>query len=79
MFEYVTEVRGEIQLKKYSFHWQKKDGTLAKRWDNAPHYPALPNAPHHIHLGNQAVQANDTLPSILSILDEIEQELSRHE
>ncbi len=75
VFEYVTETGGEIRLRKYSFHWQKQDGTLIKRWDNAPHYPALPNAPHHIHLENQVVQSGDAPSSVLTILNEIEQEL----
>lgn len=75
LFEYVTEARDEIQLQKYSFHWQKSDGILIKRWDNAPHFPNLPNAPHHIHLKDQIVQPNDVQPSVLSILNEIKQEL----
>ena len=23
--------------------------SLRKRWDNASHYPGLPNFPHHVH------------------------------
>ncbi len=75
LFEYVTEKNGAIHLEKYSFHWQKKDGILVKRWDNAPHFPGLPNAPHHIHLENHTVQPNAEPPSALTILDKIEQEL----
>lgn len=48
-FEYVLMVRDKVQLVKYSYHWQNADGTLKQRWDNAPHYPHLPNSPRHIH------------------------------
>ncbi|MEA1899197.1 MAG: DUF6516 family protein, partial [Thermodesulfobacteriota bacterium] len=41
---------------KYSFHWQNAQGRLRQRWDNAPHYPDLPNAPHHVHGENDSVQ-----------------------
>ena len=75
LFEYVTEKSGSIQWGKYSFHWQKRDGMLVKRWDNAPHFPDLPNAPHHIHLGDKTVLPNNLPPSALTILNEIEQEL----
>jgi hypothetical protein len=27
-------------------------------WDNAPHYPDLPNAPHHFHREDGAVEAS---------------------
>lgn len=78
LFEYVTEKNGTIQRGKYSFHWQKKDGMLVKRWDNAPHFPDLPNAPHHIHLEDKMVQPNNAPPSALTVLNEIEQELLYH-
>ena len=45
LFEYDNEIGGQIQSLKYSFHWQNAQGLLKKRWDNAPHYPHLPNAP----------------------------------
>jgi len=69
--EYVRRVRGQVQVVTYSFHWTDANGKLICRWDNAPHYPDLPQAPHHIHDGDQ----DNVLPSesmtIAEVLDEI--------
>ena len=35
--------------RKYAYHWQDKTNHLLYRWDNAEHYPHLPNFPHHCH------------------------------
>jgi len=29
------------------------DGTLRRRWDNAPHWPDVAAFPHHVHLPDQ--------------------------
>lgn len=36
--------------RKYAYQWMEPDGTLRRRWDNAPHWPAVPTVPHHVHL-----------------------------
>ncbi len=72
LFEYVTELRGKIVLSKYSFHWQDNQGNLKFRWDNAPHHPELPEAPHHFHSADNMVQGLTTIPTIFSVLDQIE-------
>jgi hypothetical protein len=41
-FEYVVEADGDIQLSKYSFHWQDAQGKLKTRWDNAPIIQSCP-------------------------------------
>ncbi|MDL2124596.1 MAG: DUF6516 family protein [Deltaproteobacteria bacterium] len=56
LFEYVAESGRHIRLLKYNFHWQDAQGRLRQRWYNAPHYPDLPNAPHHVHGENNSVQ-----------------------
>jgi hypothetical protein len=33
----------------YSFHWQKENGELITRWDNAPHHQEIRTFPHHVH------------------------------
>ena len=33
----------------YSFHWQKENGELIIRWDNAPHRQEIRTFPHHVH------------------------------
>ncbi len=68
MFEYVTESGGEIQLSKYSIHWQNEERQLRQRWDNAPHHPELPNFPHHVHYENGRVEIPDTI-SIVEYLE----------
>ncbi|MBN2090455.1 hypothetical protein JW964_12650 [candidate division KSB1 bacterium] len=34
---------------KYSYHWQKANGDLIIRWDNAPHHPEIKTHPFHLH------------------------------
>ena len=75
LFEYVTESGGLICLSKYSFHWQDAHGKLKQRWDNAPHHPELPGAPHHIHHANNTVEGIMAAPDIFSVIDQIEETL----
>ena len=57
--------------KTYTYHYQRADGTIVFRYDNAPHFPELPTAPHHKHLGeNNVIAAN--APDLQSVLKEIE-------
>lgn len=39
--------------RKYAYQWMEGDGRLRRRWDNAPHWPEISTAPHHVHLPNQ--------------------------
>jgi hypothetical protein len=71
-FIYMVESNEQLVLEKYSFHWQDKDGALLIRMDNAPHFPNMPNAPHHVHKGKEVVEALLETPELLSFLDEIE-------
>lgn len=75
LFEYVTESHRHIRLLKYSFHWQDARGGLRRRWDNAPHYPKLPNAPHHVHSKNGSVQEARQVPDVFFVISEIEKAL----
>ncbi|QGP92651.1 hypothetical protein MGLY_20390 [Neomoorella glycerini] len=52
MFEYVVRENNRIKTINYSFHLQNAEGTLLKRWDNAPHHRSLKNFPHHCHDGS---------------------------
>lgn len=71
-FIYVNEIDGQVQLSKYSFHWQNAHGDLIKRWDNAPHHPTLENAPHHIHTADGAVASALNVPDVFSVMQQIE-------
>lgn len=52
---FIREFR-QSSRRKYAFHWQKNTGELILRWDNAPHFPGLPNFPHHKHLADSSVE-----------------------
>lgn len=54
MFELFRVVDGDVQVSKYSFHWQNAKGQLLKRWDNAAHHPDVTTYPHHIHDGAES-------------------------
>jgi Family of unknown function (DUF6516) len=49
MTERVLEVQGRLEVTMYRHHWQNANGLLIKRWDNAPHHPAVDTFPHHLH------------------------------
>jgi len=57
--------------KAYTYHYQRADDTSVFRYDNAPHFPNLPTAPHHKHIGDNEVVAADA-PDLQSVLNEIE-------
>ncbi len=71
-FEYVA-ADPAVRLVKYSFHCQSVSGKLWRRWDNAPHFPQLPNAPHHAHLADGTVISSAQPPDIAAVLLELEQ------
>jgi hypothetical protein len=55
----------------YAFQYMDSDGILIFRYDDAKHFPHLPTAPHHKHIGeNEVVAAN--APDLESVLKEIE-------
>jgi hypothetical protein len=76
MTERVLEVQGMLEITKYRHHWQDRNGVLRKRWDNAPHYPAIETFPHHLHNGAEdhvvSHQAITGLEALRLILAEIE-------
>lgn len=57
--------------KTYAYHYQRADGTIVFRYDNARHFPNLSTAPHHKHVGETEVVAADA-PDLESVLKEIE-------
>jgi hypothetical protein len=69
--EAVADMGVGLERLKYSYHWQDKDGSLLKRWDNAPHFPDLPHFPHHIHTTDDVI-GTAVLPTLAAVLTEIE-------
>ena len=55
----------------YAFQYMKADGTLIFRYDDTKHFPHLPTAPHHKHIGENDVLAANA-PDLLQVLKEIE-------
>lgn len=57
--------------KTFTYHYQRADGTIVFRYDNAPHFPNLLTAPNHKHIGETEVIAADA-PDLQSVMKEIE-------
>lgn len=55
MFEFFEIQIDQVKVIKYSFHWQRDNGLLVKRWDNAAHHPEIETYPHHLHDGAEDV------------------------
>lgn len=70
--ERLIEKNKQLNRTKYSYHWQTEQGSLIKRWDNAPHHPEITTTPHHLHT-NKEVMAHkeiDGLEALKRILKE---------
>lgn len=66
-----------VAVEKYSFHWQRADGSLISRWDNAPHHPEITSFPNHIHEGDERhVQAHEAV-DVFEVLRKIERALAK--
>jgi hypothetical protein len=67
---YIRETILSISIRKYSYHWQDRQGKLIMRWDNAPDWD-VETFPHHLHVGGKnAVEPSfdRTLDQVLSII-----------
>jgi hypothetical protein len=48
--EYFVIIGDQPQPDRYRYQWMDRtQKILRKRWDNVPHFPDLPNFPHHVH------------------------------
>ncbi|MDD4929997.1 MAG: DUF6516 family protein [Gallionella sp.] len=65
-----------IAIEKYSFHWQRADGSLICRWDNAPHHPEIPSFPNHIHDGDESHVLAHEAVDVFDVLRKIEKALA---
>lgn len=69
--EYIELKEGSAPRRyKYAYHYQRPDGTIIFRYDNARHFPLVSTAPHHKHVGEDKVVAANT-PDLESVLNEI--------
>jgi len=60
-----------VQRVSYTYQYMREDGALVFRYDDTDHFPNLPTAPHHKHIGDNEVVAADA-PDLQSVLNEIE-------
>jgi hypothetical protein len=50
-FDETVIEQGVVLVKTdYAYHYQRADGTLVFRYDNAPHQPEVSTFPDHIHI-----------------------------
>ncbi|MBP1465754.1 hypothetical protein EYB53_008555 [Candidatus Chloroploca sp. M-50] len=74
--EFFQSRQARIQTTEYRYQWMDAERRLLrKRWDNAPHYPNLPNFPDHVHIGETGSIEPGQVLSILELIDLIQQEL----
>ena len=72
-FLYIREYVDEDD-KKYAYHWQRANGELIARWDNAPHHPQLSTFPHHKHEGGSPDASKESKEvSVVEVLTYIRQ------
>lgn len=69
IFTEYLDLRYKTKKLNYSFHYQKQDGTLIFRYDNAEHRPTV-DASGHKHLPNGKIVAVEP-PSLKIIFTEI--------
>jgi hypothetical protein len=61
-----------IQHLVYAYQYMDVENRLIFRYDNAEHYPALPNAPHHKHAGGENTVVTSAAPRLDAVLAEVE-------
>ncbi|MGB3916069.1 hypothetical protein J9253_02700 [Thiothrix litoralis] len=52
----------------YRYHFQNDANVLMFRYDDTPHFPALPTFPHHKHTRDTVIAHNK--PNLLDVLQE---------
>jgi len=58
--------------RNYAYQWMEADGALRRRWDNAPHWPDVATAPHHVHLPSQEAPEPSTVTNLEDLLQFIQ-------
>lgn len=73
--ERVRQLSDGLLTDKYSFHWQRPDGSLIRRWDNAPHHPEIVSFPHHVHEGDELHVLAHEAVDVFGVLELMEKAL----
>lgn len=66
--EAVIVENGMLKTLGYRYHLQSASNELIFRYDNTPHFSALPTFPHHKHLRDAVVASSK--PDLLDVLQE---------
>lgn len=75
-YEYFIVSETGVQTTDYRHQWMNGERTkLHKRWDDKPHYPHLPNFPHHCHDGDESNVVPGEALSIVEVLQRIQAEI----
>lgn len=74
--EYFILQSGRCVTQEYRYQWMNgSQQQLIKRWDNARHFPNLPNFPHHIHDHSETHVIPGNPLNIIELMAAIESEL----
>jgi hypothetical protein len=66
-----VNVKKEVHIYKYSYHYRDKNGELIFRYDMAPHHKEIVTFPHHKHIyPDKVIKAS--VPNLKFVLDEID-------
>ncbi|WP_291321007.1 DUF6516 family protein, partial [Desulfonatronospira sp.] len=66
-----VNVKSNLEVYKYSYHYQDEKGDLIFRYDMAPHHREILTFPHHKHTMDNLVIASNQ-PDLAQVLQEIE-------
>lgn len=78
--EFFEIVNGQAQTLEYRYQWMDSARRrLYKRWDNAPHYPALSGFPHHVHVESESGVEPGSVLSIIALIEWFEGELGNQD
>ncbi|MBI5292011.1 MAG: hypothetical protein HY872_09060 [Chloroflexi bacterium] len=69
--EVIDTEGGYPEILRYSYNYIKGNEHVL-RYDNAPHYPALENFPHHKHIGPDETPESSHQPRLSQVFSEIE-------
>lgn len=63
--------------RKYAYQWMEANGALRRRWDNAPHWPGISTAPHHVHIPAKVTPEGSTITNIEDLFAFLQETLNR--
>jgi hypothetical protein len=75
--EYFIMTNNICKTVRYRYQWMdQSQKVFRRRWDNVPHFPKLPNFPHHIHIDSEENVYPSECLNILQLLLLLECELT---